>query len=93
MTGIGPIIAAPVPTVDTVVLLLVITVGVLPWAEVPDPFAPAMAVLRGALQLGVILGGLPPLEDGRFRILACMALMAVGTLSALVMVRAGVHEC
>ena len=60
MTAIRDTLAALAPTAGAVVLLMVVTVGVLTWSRSPHRFAPALAVLRGAVQLGLIslvLGG------------------------------------
>ncbi|WP_262983290.1 ABC transporter permease [Arthrobacter sp. NamB2] len=60
MTSVGGTLAVLAPTAGAVVLLMVITVGVLTWSRSPHRFAPALAVIRGAVQLGLIslvLGG------------------------------------
>lgn len=60
MTAAGEVLAALAPTASAVVLLMAITVGVLTWSHSPHRFAPALAVVRGALQLGLVslvLGG------------------------------------
>lgn len=60
MTAVGQTLSALAPTAGAVVLLMAITVGVLTWSRSPHRFAPAIAVVRGAVQLGLIslvLGG------------------------------------
>jgi putative ABC transport system permease protein len=60
VTALQDTLAALAPTAGAVVLLMVVTVGVLTWSRSPQRFAPALAVLRGAVQLGLIslvLGG------------------------------------
>lgn len=60
MTALGEASSALVPTAGAVVLLMAVTVGVLAWSRSPHRWAPALAVLRGAVQLGLIsliLGG------------------------------------
>ncbi len=60
MTAVGQTLSALAPTAGAVVLLMAITVGVLTWSRSPHRFAPALAVVRGAVQLGLIslvLGG------------------------------------
>lgn len=60
MPAIDQALTTLAPTAGAVGLLMALTLGILMWSRSPHRFAPAIAVLRGALQLGLIslvLGG------------------------------------
>jgi putative ABC transport system permease protein len=52
--AVDEIFTAFAPTAGAVVLLTVISLAVLTWSRSPYRFAPAIAIMRGALQLGLI---------------------------------------
>lgn len=80
MTSVGD---ALVPTAGAVLLLMTITVGVLTWSRSPHRFAPALAVVRGALQLGLIsliLGGV--ITSGLWVACALLVMFTVAAVTA-----------
>lgn len=103
VTVVGDTLAALAPTAGAVGLLMLITAGVLTWSRSHSRFAPALAVVRGALQLGLIslvLGGV--ITSGflvgcallvMFTVAAATAArqatldLAAGALTAVVLVR------
>ncbi|MDQ1525513.1 MAG: UDP-glucose/iron transport system permease protein [Microbacteriaceae bacterium] len=79
MTGL----AAFVPTLLGVGLLMALTVAVLWFSRAPHRFAPALAILRGAIQLAVIsfiLGGV--ITDPVWVTLALLVMFTVASVTA-----------
>lgn len=83
VTAVGATLLALAPTAGAVVLLMAVTLGVLTWSRSPHRFAPALAVLRGAVQLGLIslvLGGV--ITDPLWVACALLVMFAVATGTA-----------
>jgi len=71
------------PTLLAIVVLAAVTIGVLTWTRSPERFGPALAVLRGALQLAVIslvLAGV--IRSAVWVAVALLVMFTVATLTA-----------